>query len=456
LQNPSNIRIIYNAEISPVPCCRQFCHFLHCKCYDHNRSYLYLRENSIETNESTNECCSACLLHNLLHTISCPVQCVVDTLRCLSCDCAPRCSAMRFFMTIIPCLRPAEDNVNVVYFDRGYLRATDEGLCCVQHNMPKLEVRELGCMFCCMQCPPLMNIFCPCAADAPKEVVIMPYESDMCCFCCDCPNRAMCCHNCCGLCGPVTGSPLVYETFHPQPKNVDAFVAVAQPVVFSRQFKQRPAPAATVMMVAMAPPPPSQQYQQVQQQQQQQQLFYQDAPPPGPTMTIQTNYQPHQQHQQHAPAPAPAPAPAQAYPPPHYQPQRYVSSPAAAYPPPPPPRLPQTSSEEFPKAPEPPAPPAPEPPKPQASSKPPPPPPAPPVVVAVAAAPPPAPPRAPSPAAHPVGNAKMTKREFTTVLEKRRQETSNPGASVPQGGVTQEEMEWVLGQRAESATNKHD
>jgi hypothetical protein len=232
LQQPSVIRIAYNAQVGQASCGKQFQYFLTCRCYNHSRSYLYLRENSIETSEGADHMCSS-LVQCLLEIVACPIQCAYDYANCTLCCCiASGCSVVSLARKLIPCLAQNNDNVSVVYFDRDYFEPTTEGCCCVQENTPKLEIVDHGCMVCCIRCPPLMNLLC---GGPTKDVVIMPFESRTCCWCCDVPNRVGCCHNCCGLCGRVTGSPLVYDSFYPQPKNVEAFVTVAQPLVASRQ-----------------------------------------------------------------------------------------------------------------------------------------------------------------------------------------------------------------------------
>lgn len=238
LQNPYAIQIAYNAEIRPVPCCIQFGLCFTCRCYNHSRSYLYLRENSIETNQGAEHICGD-LVQCLVDCVCCIPQACYECVNCCSCNCLPGCSAANTCRSIFPCFRFADDNVKVVYFDRNYFRPTSDGCCCIQHNTPKLEVVDYGCMICCVRFPRLSSVMCPCFFTPTKDVVIMPYESTKCCCCCDCPNRVTWYHNCCGLLGKVTGSPLAYETFYPQPVNVESFVAYAQVVVVSRQFGQK-------------------------------------------------------------------------------------------------------------------------------------------------------------------------------------------------------------------------
>lgn len=82
----------------------------------------------------------------------------------------------------------------------------------------------------------------------------MPYEGTKCCWCSDCQNRVSWYHNFCGLFGKVTGSLLVYDVFYPQPENVEAFVAVAQPLVASRQLGANTAAVLPIPMVVFPQP----------------------------------------------------------------------------------------------------------------------------------------------------------------------------------------------------------
>jgi hypothetical protein len=66
-----------------------------------------------------------------------------------------------------------------------------------------------------------------------RTVGIMPFEK----FpfpCCCVANRTTQCDNCCGFCGPLTGSPKVFSRIFPQPKDADAFVNVAQKLMGSK------------------------------------------------------------------------------------------------------------------------------------------------------------------------------------------------------------------------------
>ena len=58
LINKGNITVYYNAELKDLSCCTKvlLC-CLGCQKYDLERSYLYLRENSIESNIATKSIC---------------------------------------------------------------------------------------------------------------------------------------------------------------------------------------------------------------------------------------------------------------------------------------------------------------------------------------------------------------------------------------------------------------
>lgn len=160
LRHPSAIQIIYNAEIRSFPYARQVCLCLMCRCYDRSRSFLYLRENSIETNEGATHICG-CLAECILDVVACPLQLAWDCFHLFAC-CFTGCSAKTFLRSWYPFFKLADDNVSLVHFGRNFFHATTEGCCCVQINTPKLEVMDKGCMICCVRCPPCVNIVCPC------------------------------------------------------------------------------------------------------------------------------------------------------------------------------------------------------------------------------------------------------------------------------------------------------
>jgi len=188
LANPNFIAIKYNAELEDASCCFKcsacvgclpYTHCVlapACSYFDKERSYLYLREGSLESNTAMDNFCK-------------PICC------CCSFD----------------------DNVKVSYFDRDPYAI--QGCCCP--SVPKLEILDPGYMCCCVK------LDCECIF-GPKQVVIMPFES-----CCMglCANRTNCCHNTCGLCGAPNGNPIIFNTFYPQPKNAEPFVAQAKQII---------------------------------------------------------------------------------------------------------------------------------------------------------------------------------------------------------------------------------
>ena len=165
----SFISIKYNAEIEDPSCCFKCvacCGCLPvytgvcplappCSYFDKERSYLYIREGSLEANTSLDN------------------------------HCAPTCCCCTF-----------DDNVYVNYFDRAPYAIKG----CLCPAVPKLEIYDPACMLCCVK------FDCECCF-GPKQVVIMPYEK--CCLCC--PNRTCWCHNCFGCCGQPDGNPLYYN-----------------------------------------------------------------------------------------------------------------------------------------------------------------------------------------------------------------------------------------------------
>mmetsp|Transcript_4901 Transcript_4901/g.7473 ORF Transcript_4901/g.7473 Transcript_4901/m.7473 type:complete len:209 (+) Transcript_4901:89-715(+) len=176
--NTANNLVVYDAEIRDLDCCMKAAVFLCAgfSFYDRERSYLYVRQNSIESNFTLSPCCGVCL----------PI-----------------------------------DNTGVRYFDRapfktfGCCPTRDSDGICVPTDQPKFEITDLGCLIC----------FSQCCSD--KRAVVMPFEN----FpfpCCCCRNRVSACDNCFGCCGPITGNPKFYISFMPQPEDPEAFVQAAQ------------------------------------------------------------------------------------------------------------------------------------------------------------------------------------------------------------------------------------
>lgn len=195
----NNMAIIYDAELEKPDCCSSCIMFTMGISYDRERSYLYVRENSIETNVAYKPCWGQCGDYFLGND----------------------CRSM--------------DSVSVQYFDRppydkSYQCIVPVGFCimrCFENGQPKLMVVDGSFMMCCMKLD--------CCG---KQVGLVPYDKSL-CFplgfmgigFCDSPNYVTPCQNCFGLCGPVTGKPIVFVPFFPQPKDADEFVAAAQPVM---------------------------------------------------------------------------------------------------------------------------------------------------------------------------------------------------------------------------------
>ena len=180
------LTVVYDAETRNPSCLAQCCMMMTCTALDKGRSYLYLRNGSIESNDANQEKCC----------------CTPDAFLRLCC--------------------PLTDSTSIEYFDRAPYKAS--GCCCNTCCMstPKLEILKPGCMCCCMHCAGCASCGCR------DEVILMPFEQCP-CPCCCCANRVGCCDNRCGLCGPPTGNPKCHIPFaHVQPQNVQAFVDEAQ------------------------------------------------------------------------------------------------------------------------------------------------------------------------------------------------------------------------------------
>jgi hypothetical protein len=106
LANRNNINIVYNAEIKDISCCTKLwlcCHPCYCgSTFDKDRSYLYIRENSLEGNVATK-----------------------------SCFCGKK------------------DLTFVDYFDRNPYKPSTRCLCIPTE--PKLELMQGGCQICCVK-----------------------------------------------------------------------------------------------------------------------------------------------------------------------------------------------------------------------------------------------------------------------------------------------------------------
>ena len=176
----AKVDIVMDAELKDLDCCSKVSLFMcvGCSIFDKPRSYLFLRENSIESNCAFKPCCGIC--------------------------------------------RP-RDHVSTMYFDREPFVTV--GCCafcgsegyCKREDQPKFEVLDTGCLVCCQLC---------CTDIRP---VIMPFEN-LPFPCCCCVNRVGCCTNCCGMCGQPTGNPVVYKPIYPFPVEAEKFVELSRTV----------------------------------------------------------------------------------------------------------------------------------------------------------------------------------------------------------------------------------
>ena len=124
LASNDRINIHYNAPLHD-PCCSGACcvHYPFCCIFwpllariDMSRSYVYVRENSLEANFATKY-------------------------GCLCCECT-------------------HDNVSVVYFDQAPFAPQCCKLMvpgCYPTSQPKVQAQDMGCIVCCIKCSPLCS-----------------------------------------------------------------------------------------------------------------------------------------------------------------------------------------------------------------------------------------------------------------------------------------------------------
>lgn len=195
-QDKGKINILVDAELKDISMCfKIYLSLLCCSGFNKERSYLYLRENSLESNVVFDCCCGCQLL---------------------------------------------PDMVKVEYFDRPpYNKSCKPGpfpCCFLCHSSePSFEFVEPGCMLCCMKVNPLCQ---------DEKLVLMPFEKFPVPFCC-CSNRTTACDNCFGFCGPITGSPKIYTTYFLQPTDPRGFVeatrvAMDGPALSQKEMRGNP------------------------------------------------------------------------------------------------------------------------------------------------------------------------------------------------------------------------
>ena len=182
LSDPSHIKIWYNAEVAPPSSCCACIECITCIGLDRERSYIYLREGSLETNKVDN---------------------------CKVCEC--------LFPQVF-------DHASVRYFDRSPWMAKSACMGCCSIK-PSIEKVKSGWMCCCKECDP-----CPacCGGD---YMTFSPVDKVCCCV----PNKINGCCNYCGLFGPISGEPWLHIPYFIQPKDVDGFVAQCKQVIPAAQ-----------------------------------------------------------------------------------------------------------------------------------------------------------------------------------------------------------------------------
>ena len=117
LRNASVINIAYNAEVRQVPCYTQLWFAITCRCYDHGRSYLYLRENSIESNVSSGHMCGE-VCRSMVACVCLPITYAFDALNCVLQGFCP-CPSPMACLDNTGYFDEQQDHVTVEYFDRG-------------------------------------------------------------------------------------------------------------------------------------------------------------------------------------------------------------------------------------------------------------------------------------------------------------------------------------------------
>ena len=179
LSDPSHIKIWYNAELADPSCCMKYAQCLSGFVFDKERSYMYLREGAMETNQ-VNKCCIKCLE---------------------SCYQQPDC-------------------ISITYFDkRPWVKYK---VCCGCHSFdPRIEKVDNTFLICCQK------VTCHQACFGGDYMSFVPLDKFCCCF----PNKVNWCCNTCGFCGSPDGNPLIHFPFPMQPKDVEGFVAQAKQVI---------------------------------------------------------------------------------------------------------------------------------------------------------------------------------------------------------------------------------
>jgi len=164
LETVGQIRLVGSYDIAPPSFCTKLVYCCYgCSSINSKRSYIYARENSIETNVAFAICGLIAPIGNL---------------------CCPN----------------AIDYTTVMYYDRDPFKKKKKCGCCA--TQPKVETQQFGRMCCCV----------PLKSCCDEQVIVVPSEG-----CCCCSNRVGACDNCFGLCGKLTGNAKIFSTLTPQP-----------------------------------------------------------------------------------------------------------------------------------------------------------------------------------------------------------------------------------------------
>ena len=132
LEQPDAIGLVLNAEIRDASCCTKA--WLLCKCcavFDQSRSYLYVRENSVESNVAYSLCCGL-----LTPAPPSPLEDWAG-LKMSSPSPSPSPATCQY------------DDVSVAYFDRGSYQPWNQCLFCLPTD-PTVQAAKFGCNLCCV------------------------------------------------------------------------------------------------------------------------------------------------------------------------------------------------------------------------------------------------------------------------------------------------------------------
>jgi hypothetical protein len=115
------------------------------------------------------------------------------------------------FLCIPPnCICKGTDNIVKNYFDRGLYVVAKDQLPCAS-GPPSVHAGAVKQVCFCADCCECYNEYASChfAACCGERISFVPAEKIMFCW----PTRACWCHNCCSLCGPKNGEPIIFVPF---------------------------------------------------------------------------------------------------------------------------------------------------------------------------------------------------------------------------------------------------